>query len=105
MFANAEQKQLQAQNFFAAIKRDKAKYKKFTDQYKVTIEENPLVLDAYKCKPCKAIGNDKKEVDLIILNKERDFSHYFTGPLKGKKLESWAIFYSDFGKREFSTFL
>jgi len=63
------------------------------------------VLDAYKCKPCKAIGNDKKEVDLIILNKERDFSHYFTGPLKGKKLESWAIFYSDFGKREFSTFL
>lgn len=67
MFANAERKQLQAQGFFAAIKRDKAKYKLISDKYKIKVEESPVVLDAYKCKTCKVIGNDKQEVDLKIL--------------------------------------
>jgi len=35
----------------------------------------------------------------------RDFSHEFTAPLKGTQLNSWAIFYAEFGKREFSTFI
>lgn len=105
MFANAERKQRQAQAFFEAIKRNKDKYKALSLKYKIEVDESPLVINAYNCKPCKVIGNDKKEVDLKVLQKERDFSHYFTGPLKGVKLTNWAIFYAGFAKREFTTFV
>lgn len=64
MFANAERKQRQAQAFFEAIKRNKDKYKVLLLKYKIEVDETPLVINAYKCKPCKVIGNDKKEVDL-----------------------------------------
>lgn len=105
MFANAEKKQQQAQYFFDAIMRDKAKYKKLQLEYKISIDESPLVLQAYQCKSGELIGNDKKTYPLKNLAKERDFSHHFTGPFKGKKLENWAIFHSQYGKRELSTFV
>lgn len=51
--------------------------------------------------------DDKNEYDLknLAKGKDRDFSHSSHGPMKGVKLENWAIFYSNFGEREFNTFV
>jgi len=47
-----------------------------------------------------ANGKEKKVYDLKELShpRARDFSHEFTSPLKGQKLNSWAIMYSNFSK-------
>jgi len=52
-----------------------------------------------------ANGKEKKTYNLQKLSepRARDFSHEFTSPLKGQKLNNWAIMYSNYGKREYQT--
>jgi len=49
--------------------------------------------------------NDKIEYDCRKLEKDRDFSHSSKGPMKGVKLDNWAIFYSGYGEKEFNQFV
>jgi hypothetical protein len=91
--------------FFEAIKRDAAKYKAVCDKYKIQITETPLVVNAYPCKAAEVIGDNKKTFQLSKLTTQRDFSHDFNGPMRSDDLKSWAIFYSNYGKREFNTFV
>lgn len=67
--------------------------------------ETPILVNGYPCKTAEVIGNDKRTFPLKNLASMRDFSHEFTGPLKSDTLGNWAIFYSGFAKREFSSFV
>ena len=73
------------------------------EKWKIELDENPLQLEAYRCTPSIVLGNGKKPFNLK--NIKRDFSHEFNGPLKQKKIKSWAIMYSSYSKREFNTFI
>jgi hypothetical protein len=70
MFADAERKNLQAQNFFNAILKDKAKYRAISQKYKIEIDQDQLVLNAYRCTPAQVLFDGKKTYDLKNLAKE-----------------------------------
>ena len=105
MFANAQKKHEQSKDFFQSIKDDNKAYRKLSEKWKIEIQESPLELTGHKLKAAKVVGNDKKLFNLNKLQDMRDFSHEFTGPLKGKKLTSWAIIYSRFTSREYGKFV
>lgn len=103
MFANAETKMRQTKNFFDAIVKNNKEYKKISEKWKIEIDQMPIKIEAYKTTPTTIIGNDKKPYKLSKM--KRDFSHEFAGPLRGKKINSWAILYSQYGRREYDTFV
>jgi len=51
------------------------------------------------------MGDQKKVFKLDKLQTQRDFSHDFNGPMNSASLNKWAIFYSNYGKREFNQFV
>lgn len=105
MFANAQKKAEQTMAFFRAIKKDDTKYKAITDKFKIQVQETPLVVNAYPCKAAEVMGDQKKVFKLEKLQTQRDFSHDFNGPMNSASLNKWAIFYSNYGKREFNQFV
>jgi aubergine-like protein len=103
MFANAETKSKQAEYFFKTLKSDKKTYKEMSDKWKISLEEEALKTRAYRCNHGTIYGNNKKTFDLSKM--QRDFSREFSGPLKGRKINGWAILYSKFSAREHQTFM
>lgn len=105
MFANAQQKEMQAQNFFNILAENREEwYSNFTAKWGLKLERKRLPVTAYVCKR----GSILCEKDKILKIKDLKpgfFSQQFSAPHKWNKIEKWAILYGSHAEQEKTVFV
>jgi len=97
LFANAEQKYKRIQTFFSTLMNHE-KCKALMQEWKMTLNDNPLHLEAAALDPGSLLIGNKQKIDLR--RDANDFDRKITSLFSQPRLEKWCVFYPKKFKRE-----
>lgn len=101
LFANAETKYSRIQTYFDHLLNNE-KCKQMMEQWKVTIVDKPLEVDAVQLHPGSILINNNQAIDLV---RTPEFDREIKNLMDMPQLNKWAVFYPKRFKREAESLL
>ena len=96
LFANAETKYKRIETYFEHLLNNQ-KCKQMMEQWKVTLDDTPVTIDAVQLHPGSLLINGGKKIDLV---RTPEFDREVKDLMDMPKLNKWAIFYPRRFKKE-----